>query len=493
MRIAQSTQVPLRERSRYYSGLVLLGASFGAGVLGWLAVFDEKAAIALFLAVICILLGSVVATRVRLSLPRPADALIVASIVYLPLAPFLTPYSVAFSVLRFALAGALIAGLLAGVIPRRDHPLRLGGWLALVFVAYQLLPLVAEGLTSYGLLRFINWTMFVPLIFVRYDEKTAKYVFGAVLFTVLVLFLGILLQKQGLLKGVGGGESYGDPLSSIRVTRYTSFLQNANDLGLFMLCGGLLAYIYAVQPKRQFTARVLVGALAFLSLYSMFLASSRGAFLALPLVLLFFFMIGARRALLVAVVLAVVAVGVVDPLVPAARSSVATTFASVENVATGNAVSAKDRLTVWNQRLSNAGNFVLGTGYGGYAPGAKLAIGSPSEHQQLYGHLTVDNGWLKLWLEEGILGLLVFAGVVAYLLHNSIILIRENTAAFMRLVGMMTAGVAVAMMFRSLSADMFDINPWNCFIWLTFGLSASFCQESLRKSSRASPGNSRLS
>jgi O-antigen ligase len=441
---------------------------------GWLSVFHQGAVVVALVIGLTTLIIGVVAVSTHLSRPRFADIFIAACVIYLPIAPFLTPYSIAFSILRFVLAGVIVVGLLLGFIPRRDRPLSRGGLLVVVFALYQLVAFAAEGASSYGFLRLINWVMFIPLVFIRFDSKAVKYVFGSVLFAALVLFAGILLQRAHIFGGVWGGEAIGEHQNLHYTQRYTSFLQNPNDLGLFMLCTGVVAYIYSLQTFAPIRGRIAGIAFSLLAIYSMSLASSRGAFLALPLVLCFLFIMGSRRALLVALALAVIAVGVIGPLIPSVQNSVATTFTSVENVATGNAVSSKARLTVWNQRLSNAGNFVLGTGYGGYAPGAKLNIGRTSERQQLYQQLTVDNGWLKLWLEEGIIGLLIFAGIIIYLLNNSIQLGRNFTSGPIRLMGLMITGITVAMVFRSFSVDLFDISPWNFFIWLIFGLSASF-------------------
>ncbi len=451
--------------------LVYLLAGAGATAVGILTVYGQKILLITILALLGILAVFAIAAKAGLSRPRVGDVLIVTTIIYLPIAPSLKSYGVAFSALRFVFAATIATCLLLRIIPLRNRALSHGGWIILVFAAYQLIPLLTVGLTSYGLLRYLNWVMFIPLAFISYDDKGAKFAFGGIIVTATLLFLGLILQRQGILGGVWGGESNGDLLHPVYAHRYTSFLGNPNDLGLFMLCAALLLYLSAVQTERSSTVRILAVAMSLMAVYAMFLASSRGAFLALPLVFLFYFVIGARRAWLIAVTVAFIAVVVVDPLVPSVHTGMTTAITSVENVVAGNDVSSSARLTGWGHRLSHAGNIVLGAGYGGYAQGANADASRTDERQQLYHQLTVDNGWLKLWLEEGIVGILIFAAIIGYLISNSI---RSRMSPLGRLVGLMTAGVAVAMTFRAFSVDLFDINPWNSFIWLIFGLSASF-------------------
>jgi O-antigen ligase len=442
-----------------------------AALVGLLAVRELAALLVLTFAVVVLLVLTAILSRAGIKQLRATDLMVMTTVVYLALAPFLTSYGTIFSALRFVLAAMVSALILLRQIPLREHAMRNGGWLVLAFAAYQLIPLFSEGATSYGILRFLNWIMFVPLAFVRYDRQSAKFAFGAVVVTSLVLFGGILLQKQGVMGGVWGGESNGDLLNPTYAQRYTSFLGNPNDLGLFMLCTVLFSYLYAVHVGTEVKSRIVATVVTLIAVYSMFLASSRGAFLALPLALVFFFLMGAKRTLIIALAAVAFVLLIVDPLIPSVRTSTAAAVASVERITAGDDVSSSARLTIWTQRLSHSGNITLGTGYGGYAVGAKVADSRTNERQQLYQQLTVDNGWLKLWLEEGIVGLLLFAGILGYLVRNGV---RSRAGSFAGLIGLMTAGAAVAMIFRNFSADIFDINPWNAHIWILFGMAASF-------------------
>lgn len=417
--------------------------------------------------------------------PRPADVYLMVIIPYLAIAPALGSFGNWPSVGRLILAISLIVALLSGVIPVRSQPMKYGGWLVLAFALYQCVPLVANGVGDYGLLRLGNWIIFVPLAFVRYDERNARYAFGAVLLTSLVLFVGILLQMTGMLPGVWGGFSNGDLFHPVFAPRYTSFLQNPNDLGLFMACAGLFSYLYLIQPGRSLRIRLFVMAVLLLATYSVILSSSRGAILAVPFVLLGLFFLRTRRALLRAVIGAVVCYAIVSVGFPSVRTTIDRNGALVGQVISGSDRNVTSRLAVWHRASSRRGNVLVGAGYGGYGPEALVASFSIQQRHQIAQGLTVDNGWLKLYLEEGLIGILLFGAILFYLIRNAYL---SRALTGWRLPSTLAIAAALAMIFRAFSADVFDINPWDAYIWMAFGVAASarvFCYGSHHSSPSA--------
>jgi hypothetical protein len=147
--------------------------------------------------------------------------------------------------------------------------------------------------------------------------------------------------------------------------------------------------------------------------------------------------------------------------------SVAANIGSVVQIAKGEDASATVRLAGWWARISHAGNLLIGAGYGGYGQVQGIDMTQATQRSTLYGSTTVDNGWLKLGLEEGILGVVLLAGIFAYALRRAVWLGRRQDTWALGAIG---GSVLVALAFRALTVDILDINPWNFFIWLPVGV-----------------------
>jgi uncharacterized membrane protein len=112
---------------------------------------------------------------------------------------------------------------------------------------------------------------------------------------------------------------------------------------------------------------------------------------------------------------------------------------------------------------------LFGAGYGGYAESGRLKrfdLANQKARQRALIGVTVDNGWLKLFLEEGLLGLGLFLAIFSAALWRSFSARRGAE----RVLALTTGAVLVALGVRALSADVLDINPWNFLIWLLVGL-----------------------
>jgi O-antigen ligase len=328
-------------------------------------------------------------------------------------------------------------------------------WPIAIFVLLQVGAAVMSPVGgSYAVHRAVNWVMFVPLACVAYGDRMRRLVCGWIIAAATVTTVGVVTQMTGALGGTWGGLSVG---GGKLATRYTGFLLNPNDAGLLLLLGGVCAYLL-VKPR--WLGLVVASCLS----AALLLTASRGGLLALPLVLAALFLQEPRRVGLLAcgAVLATIVIGYLSPSMGA---SFRATLASIPKAAAGNDESLSARETTWRQSLQNSGG-VLGGGYGGYAADpAALRFTTMADRQTTYRTLTVDNSWLKLWLEEGVWGV----GLVL------IVFVIAMRAGFRRRdpVGLAVACSLVAIMFRSFSTDILDISPWNIYLWLLIGVALS--------------------
>lgn len=451
---------------RFASFAAALVVSAGCGVVG---AASPTAGLALFAVVGVTTLAVLAAPRARLFGVRYADGVVAGAMLILPLAPYFSKVVPGFTGLRFALAAALAGGLLAGVIPAQRGWSRGLGVLVLAFLAFQVVPMLLAGANSYAILRFLNWVMFVPLAFVQFDRRMVRVAASAAVIVTVILLVGLLMQVGGVLPGVWGGLQIGGG-AGIRPTyarRFTSFLQNPNDLALFMLMMAVLVYVGFVVTRRPWPQRVAAGALAGFCVVGLLLASSRGALLALPIAAAFLFVARQRRAVITLAGSGLVVLLVMLPLVPRLQQSVVTGLESVVAVVGGTDSSVTSRTQTWAERISSSqGGPLIGGGYGGYADIPAGAIARAEERAALYQQLTVDNGWLKLLLEEGVIGLALLGSVVVGALYLSLRhAIRRRDA-----VAAVCGALIVAAVFRAFSVDVFDINPWNFALWTLVGV-----------------------
>lgn len=428
------------------SPIVLLPALAGTAVVAWLLVDGTK----------------------RLARVSPIEAAVIAApILVLPALPAVETLRPGASLIRFGFGGLLLLCLAAGLLARTrgDQPLK---WFVVAFAAYQLVPIIHASSLSYGAVRAATWTMFLPFVFVAFRAPALRAALVAVVSIAALLIGGLALQLAGIVGGTFGGLSL-EGSSGSNVTRYTSFAGNPNDFALAMLAAATVMYIASLHPRTSRTQVWALRALAALALAGVVLGASRGALLALVFVAAFWSAAGYGRRLFGLAAAAAAAVTLLLVAVPQFNSSIARTFASLHTVASGTDESAAARLTNWRERLSQPPEPTLGAGYGGYAPGIVFDSPQTATRAETAAQLTVDNGWLKLWLEEGFVGLTLFASVVALAIARCIRRLREDSHDY---VALAAGSLLVALGFRGLSADVFDISPWSFVLWLLIGVAA---------------------
>lgn len=442
-------------------GAALISAEATRGLIGLTAVLG------------LLVLGVAVAVMIRCDVipSRPVDLAVACGVLLLPVVPFLNTLSPIGTLLRYALAGAVMMLIGIGLIPVRRGMLAAGGWLIVVFVALQIVPLVRAEASVYGLLRAANWVMFVPFAFIDYDARARRITLAAGIGAGLLLCFGVVLQILGVLPGAWGGLPLSDGAESPLATRYTSFVLNPNDLGLYLLGISVALYVFSRHQHLDLAARVSVLSGVAMCAAFLLLSASRGAILAAPIVILFLIAIGDRRTLTHFAVVSACAL-VIVLLIPPLRASAWTTIGSLGSVLTGDDVSIAARIDTWNRWMTSDTNLLIGSGYGGYAAAAQFAgidISAARDRAELYRALTVDNSWLKLWLEQGLLGIIAFTPILVGAVVRCFRSARSHWSPATATIG----ALLVAIGFRAASVDFFDINPWNFILWLLIGLSFS--------------------
>ena len=285
---------------------------------------------------------------------RPIDIALALALVSLPLAPFLNTFSPLGTALRVGIAAGVIVLILAGRIPLQRDLRGRGRWLILAFALFQLIPLLGAESVGYGLVQAVNWTMFMPLAFVAYDRRSQRTAVAFAAVSGVLLAVGAVLQALDVLGGTWAGFALSDGTPA---TRYTSFLLNPNDLGLWMLSLGVLLGL--VTRGRELPARAagLIAVAACGVIVSLTL--SRGAFIALAGVFLYLLLSGLPRRRLASVSGAALVGLLAIPLaVPATRESISVTLASLAAIAGGDDRSSTVRADRWSRLTGGAGTEV---------------------------------------------------------------------------------------------------------------------------------------
>lgn len=462
---------------------VLLASLIASVGLALLAVhggpFSETTLIA-FVVGAALLLMITLAPALRLRVPHThtlADTILPLALFYCLLAPWLTTLSPVFSWLRIVLGLGVLLAIAHGSL-RLRNPLGSAVHLLLAgFFFWQVVVFIAGPLSAYAASRLLNWLLFAPIAFVVLSPRQTRLLTQAILLSGATLLFGVVLQILGLLQGTWGGSLVRGVgalyLSSREVDiRYTSFLQNPNDLGAVIVIVAAVASIRLGSDRLgrngRFLLLLLLGACALALIHT----DSQAAYLSFAFVAL---ALAATRVVRfpaymvgVACVLGVLA-AVLVPRVGATLLSVPhSTYASIA----GEDINADLRSERWTRLLAASPGGALGAGFGGYDPSPPSALGGEGLREQ-QTRLTVDNGWLKLYLESGVIGLALLSLGIALQLAAGLRTMRLNAAHAVGVVILLSVAV------RGLTADVFDVNPWNFLVWVALALTAAPGQESI--------------
>ena len=290
---------------------------------------------------------------------------------------------------------------------------------------------------------------------------------------------GVLLQLTGHRGGTWGGlltsGSYPDPTQRNWLTRFTGFVGNPNDLGLLLSLGAVMCVLTVAMGVSSRKTILLVSAGVFV--WGVFLAGSRGAILGLVIgmVASLIFLSG-RQRLIVSTISALA-----GALLLTRGGAFSIVVDSIGAIFDGQDASAGFRSNLWNDRLSLDNSWLFGDGFGGYASSAITRSGGLGVDQAVQRSMTIDNGWLKLFLEGGGLTVTVLTLLVISILAS---VLTKHVRASMNPLATSVVFISMTMiLWRSLSADLFDINPWNAVIWLNGGLAVGLAAQPAKHSS----------
>jgi O-antigen ligase len=331
------------------------------------------------------------------------------------------------------------------------------------------------GLT-YVLVLFLAWTAVSQLW--AEDSGAALTAFtrlalNALLFLIIFTAVRTPTQAIGFVGAFVGGACidalYGvlfAPSSAATASRLSSSITNPNELASILVAALVLSLGLAVALKEQPLARRAALAAAALCTGGIFLTGSRGGLVSLAVALAAFLVVGARwrgRLLAIVVVVAVAGVGYFNYV---ASSAIRSHVSSV-----GSGTGRLDLWTVaWRMvehepiRGVGAGNFPVSSVHYLLEPGAiqrsDYIVGSPK---------VAHNTYLELWAELGLVGLMMFVGVVVFCLYSAL----KAAGAFARQ-GDVRMEVLARALFVALAgllaADFFGSRLTNKEVWLLLGL-----------------------
>lgn len=391
-------------------------------------------------------------------LGRPGRTTLWLLIPALTMAPVL---GFAGTLVRAAVAACVVLVVLR--LPRR--PSVAGAFLSAAFAGTLCVAALAAHDLQYGATRLMNWVMFMPLLFLNPSGVVLRTLLSSLIVSAWLQCLGIVLQVSGLMGGIWGGllvsGTEHDQATRNWLMRYTGFMGNPNDLGLLLAIAAMCAVTLVARRTATHRPLLLLSACTFA--VGLFLTGSRAGIvgLALGALVSLAYMGWVNRWRLVA--LATLAVGAVLITL----GSAVVVLRSLIDIARGTDLSATQRMELWTTQSAGGEFWFSGAGFGGYLGSSLHWLANADD---LYGAGTVDNSWLKLYLETGLMGVALFAGLWVTTLYP--LLGRQiRTGGAAPQAGIVVTALLI-ILWRSLSADIFDINPWNGFIWILFGLAA---------------------
>lgn len=329
-----------------------------------------------------------------------------------------------------------------------------------------------------GLLRLRDLLLYAPMLLVTFRLVTSP----GRLTTLLTVFLGsaAVVLLLGLLQWAFFADSMVlrfDPQRSIWIPRVSSVLAHPNNLGSYLLLLVPLSAALVLAPRLAYR-RWLLALLVFTAgLASAYATYSRSAWIALAVSLA----VGAMAAVVLRTprLAGSVALGVAVAVsaafaLPNVRSLVASALDPAYE-------SNRTRLLIFAGSLADLSNLgaVIGEGLGDTASLLKreaaislyqIASASAREAQVAKARTFVDNGVVKTWIEQGVVGLVVAGWVAVRLLHASLVVARRSAEPEQRAVGLAACASLCGLAVLWLFLDVPDMFPVNLYFWTFAGL-----------------------
>lgn len=371
------------------------------------------------------------------------------------------------TVLRF-LAGALALVLTLNNWNSTSAENKRRGLVAVsILIVSLFIATLASPSLLFGISRLLNWALFIPLFFLfRNNPKALDPFLKGMLIASAVQMIGVLLQRSGLIGGLWGGQIISgigyDPNYSQWLIRYTGFVLDANSLGMIFGISAITALHYSTQQTLSIAIRSFSFLFAMLNLFSILLTGSRGGILITAISLFAYLVISRKYVLLgrlVPALLIVLAAGI-------QFAGFEFLISSIYAIFDGTDTSANLRAELWQYALANSGDLTIFTGQGFGARNPSLFVDQKSifVDPSLLKFTTIDNSWLKTYLELGGLAVLALGWLFVSALRGNL-----SRTQFNPNFSGLPAALLILFLVRSISIDAFDINPWNSVIWIILG------------------------
>lgn len=357
------------------------------------------------------------------------------------------------------------------------RPARVRGhviFLTATLVALLAAMAVGAPTLTYGATRFVNWVMFIPLLFIGGEPERFLIVARSVIVAAWTQMVGVTAQLVGLYGGTWGGlltsGRVADAAEMNWLTRYTGFAGNPNDLGLTLSIAAVGCVIAATVGMTRRRLFAFTSAAVFL--WGVVLTGSRGAFVGviLGVAVATLFLTVRQRVTILTVG------GIAGTVALTVEESATIIIDSLADIATGDDMSAGLRADLWGRYFTTSDNPLLGSGFGGYT---RALITESTSGLDVAGSIhrsaTVDNAWLKLFLEGGAVSVTVLAVLLAAV-TIPLLSYRAGTGPDRSRAAILTVTLTM-LVWRSMTADVFDINPWNAVLWVVAGLAAGLAHQ----------------
>lgn len=350
----------------------------------------------------------------------------------------------------------------------------------LVLVAWAAIAFLRADSRVLGLLRLRDLLLYVPMLLVAYrfvstKERLRTFTSSLLGSAAVVLLLGFI-QWQAFPDSM---VLRFDPSRSVWIPRVASVLAHPNNLGsylLFVLPFAAALLVIRNLSYRQWLLALLVFCVGLAQTYATF---SRSAWISLAVSLI-------AGALIISLLkVPRLAFGVLL----LAAVAVASTFALPNVRSLLNSVldpayeSNQTRLQILAGSFADISNLgaVIGEGLGDTASLLKretavsfyqVAAAGAREVQIAKARTFVDNGVVKTWVEQGVVGLVVAGWVAVRLFLQCLRAACRGAAPEQRALGLAVGATTIGLAVLWLFLDVPDIFPANLYFWTFAGLIA---------------------
>ncbi len=405
------------------------------------------------------------------------------------LVPLLPLQTIRYRVNDFPLGGSLVGVILLGVaigLARQGQPvLPRTRWTRLIAI-YAVFTYISLMLGSFyldsslpfpGERRFGIWQeyMVMPalLLLVAANKPTKRQMQALI----LVMCLAIFTADKSFWNTISGGDfsSYSEDLH-----QESGSLGYAGINGMAAFAAQASIFLLALAGcERRTWKRVAYYALASFSAICLMYSLSRAGYVALLAGLLFIAVVQQRKLLLLLILFAFTWTALVPPAV---RERVEMTYDSQSGSLDN---SANTRLSLWNNALQVFdSNLFLGTGFNTYEYMNlnKRTDGGTGYYQDTH------NYFVKVLVETGVLGLLLFLWLLGKFFAEGYRLFRRARDPFFSSLGLGLMGWLVCAVMANVFGDRWSFLQVNGYLWVIAGMvaHANWMELTATNNSRAS-------